>query len=170
MLYDYLKELLYNNATPTTSLAEISPTDFVKEYRNNPELASYFDKTAKWSESIGDPRLFISNTSEYNFLAKLREALGVDSHASTISNSVPQLNVPIIPQGEIEGIRLAKLDEIIKYLECKYDGASTDLIIIDKIRNFIDSYDYIQLLSMSNNSEIINYINSNMLAWVFGVF
>ena len=44
MLYDYLKELLYNNATPTTSLAEISPTDFVKEYRNNPELAKYFSK------------------------------------------------------------------------------------------------------------------------------
>jgi len=65
---------------------------------------------------------------------------------------------------------LAKLDEIIKYLECKYDGISTDLMVIDKIKSMIESYDYIQLLSMSNNSEIINYINSNMLSWAFGIF
>jgi hypothetical protein len=72
MLYEYLKELIYNNATPTTSLGEISPTDFINEYRNNPEYASYFQNTAKWSESIGDPRLFKSGSSEYNFLTKLR--------------------------------------------------------------------------------------------------
>jgi hypothetical protein len=63
LLYDYLQELLYNNCTPTTSLGEISPTDFTIEYRNNPEYASYFQNTAKWSESIGDPRLFRSNSS-----------------------------------------------------------------------------------------------------------
>ncbi len=42
MLYNYLKELLYNTATLTTSLGEISPTDFIKEYRNDPDLAKYF--------------------------------------------------------------------------------------------------------------------------------
>ena len=98
MLYDYLRELLYNNATPSTSLAEISPSDFVREYRDNPEYAAYFDNTAKWSESIGDPRLFKTNSSEYNFLSKLREALGIDPSTSTIMNNVPTINEPIIPQ------------------------------------------------------------------------
>jgi hypothetical protein len=42
MLYDYLRELLYNTGSPTQSLGEISPTDFINEYRNNPEYASYF--------------------------------------------------------------------------------------------------------------------------------
>ncbi len=96
MLYDYMNELLYNNATPVTSLGEISPTDFINEYRNNPEYASYFQNTAKWSESIGNPSLFRSGSSEYNFLTKLREAF--DSSSSTLTNSVPQIREPIIPQ------------------------------------------------------------------------
>jgi hypothetical protein len=43
----------------------------------------------------------------------LREVLGVDSPVSSLSNSVPQLREPIIPQTEIEGIKLAKFYEII---------------------------------------------------------
>jgi hypothetical protein len=84
--------------------------------------------------------------------------------------SLPQLKDPILSPAEIEGIRLAKLDEMIKYLEYKYDGASTDSMIIDTINNIIDSYDYIQLFSPTVNSDIINKINSNMIARTFGIF
>jgi len=50
------------------SLGEISPTDFIREYRNNPELANYFENRAKWIDSIGDPVLLLINIStEYNF-------------------------------------------------------------------------------------------------------
>jgi len=150
MLYDYLRELLYNNATPTTSLGEISPTDFINEYRNNPEYASYFKNTAKWSESIGDPSLFKSNSSEYNFLTKLREVLGVDSSPSSLTNSVPQIREPIIPQTEIEGIRLAKFDEIIN---CNHFIRNENTEALLNI--IINSQDYSYLLLPSNNSEII---------------
>jgi len=50
------------------SLGEISPTDFIREYRNNPELANYFENRAKWIDSIGDTVLLLINIStEYNF-------------------------------------------------------------------------------------------------------
>lgn len=170
MLYDYLKELLYNTSTPNQSLGEISPTEFINEYRNNPEYASYFQNTAKWTESIGDPSLFRSHSSEYNFLSKLREALGVDSPVSTISNSVPQIREPIIPQTEIEGIKMAKFDEICQYLNLKYPGTTSDPFIKDWLMSLIDSYDYVQLLSITVNSEIINKVNCNIILWTCGIF
>lgn len=60
------------------SLGEISHTDFIIGYRNNLELAKYFENRAKWIESIGDPELLLKNSStEYNFLANAKDALGI---------------------------------------------------------------------------------------------
>ncbi len=149
MLYDYMNELLYNNATPMTSLGEISPTYFIREYRNDPELASYFDKTTKWAESIGDPRLLQTNSSEYKFLLDLKELL----RSNTSSLSVPQIREPIIPQGEIEGIRLAKFDEIINCGHFMRDQNTEELLSM-----IINSYDYSYLLLTTNHSEIISAV------------
>jgi hypothetical protein len=151
MLYDHMRELLYNNATPTTSLGEISPTDFIREYRNNPEFANYFDKTAKWAEYIGDPRLMQSNSSEYRFLLKMKEALGSNSSSSSnLNHSVPQIREPIVPQGEIEGLRLAKFDELINKGDFIRNDNTEELL-----RTIINSHDYFYLILPSNNSEII---------------
>jgi hypothetical protein len=75
MLYEYLRELLYNDATPVTSLGEISPTEFVREYRNDPALSSYFEKTANWAESISRQSSGTSANSEILFLRKINEDL-----------------------------------------------------------------------------------------------
>jgi hypothetical protein len=55
------------------------------------------------------------------------------SSVSNLKLSFSQLKDPMLSPAEIEGIRLAKLEEMIKYLEYKYDGASTDSMIIDTI-------------------------------------
>lgn len=75
MLYDYMKELLYNDATPTTSLGEISVTDFVRDYKNDPALTNYFDNTAKWAESISRQSSGTSANSDVLFLRKVGEDL-----------------------------------------------------------------------------------------------
>jgi len=133
------------------SLGEISPTDFIREYRNNPEFANYFDKTAKWAEYIGDPRLMQSNSSEYRFLLKMKEALGSNSSSSSnLNHSVPQIREPIVPQGEIEGLRLAKFDELINKGDFIRNDNTEELL-----RTIINSHDYFYLILPSNNSEII---------------
>lgn len=75
LLYDYLKELLYNTSTPVTSLAEISPIDFISQYKNDPVYADYFAKTANWAESISRQSSSSSANSEILFLSKIKEDL-----------------------------------------------------------------------------------------------
>jgi hypothetical protein len=75
LLYDYLKELLYNTSTPVTSLAEISPIDFISQYKNDPVYADYFAKTANWAESISRQSSTSSANSEILFLSKIKEDL-----------------------------------------------------------------------------------------------
>lgn len=151
MLYEYLKELLYNQGTPTTSLGEISPSDFVREYRNNPELAQYFQNTLKWAESVGDPRLLQSNSSEYKFLLNLKEAIG--SNNSSLSNlnlSLPKLNDPIIPYDMIEIIRSTKIEELLNDNTMVWTPYKQELL-----RMIVESWDIGDLMLQSCNNDII---------------
>ena len=91
MLYEYLKELLYNQCTPTTSLGEISPSDFVREYRNDPNLASYFEKTANWAESISRQSSGTSANSEVLFMRKVNE--DIRNITELISNNLTSENI-----------------------------------------------------------------------------
>ncbi len=102
MLYEYLKELLYNNATPTTSLGEISPTDFIREYKNDPALASYFEKTANWADSISRQSSSTSANSEVMFLRKVNE--DIQNIRQLIENNLSSVNVESTPIYPIEYI------------------------------------------------------------------
>jgi hypothetical protein len=90
LLYDTLRELLYNNATPTTSLGEISPTEFVSQYKNDPNLAGYFAKTAEWAESISRQSSGSSTNSEILFLSKIRGDL--ESIPKLLLNNLSHVN------------------------------------------------------------------------------
>lgn len=100
LLYDTLRELLYNNATPTTSLGEISPTEFVSQYKNDPNLAGYFAKTAEWAESISRQSSGTSTNSEILFLSKIRGDL--ESIPKLLLNNLSHVNDKI--NSNIEGI------------------------------------------------------------------
>jgi hypothetical protein len=67
---------------------------------------------------------------------------------------------------------MAKFDEICQYLNLKYPGttSTSDPFIKDWLMSLIDSYDYIQLLSITVNSEIINKVNCNIILWTCGIF
>ena len=176
MTYDYLRELLYNMDSVRESLGEISPTEFVSQYRNDPALAPYFDRTAQWAESISRQSSSSSANSEILFLRKIGEdiksitELIENNLSSEIVNSNITSPVAEIPQGSIDELKMSKFDEIMAYLSQNYPQLTGDPVIKDWVQNIINSYDYNQLLLLSINSEIINKINCNIILWSCGMF
>jgi|ERR1700759_457279 len=176
MTYDYLRELLYNMDSVRESLGEISPTEFVSQYRNDPALAPYFDRTAQWAESISRQSSSSSANSEILFLRKIGEdiksitELIENNLSSEIVNSNITSPVAEIPQGSIDELKMSKFDEIMAYLSQNYPQLTGDPVIKDWVQNMINSYDYDQLLLLSINSEIINKINCNIILWSCGMF
>jgi hypothetical protein len=176
MTYDYLRELIYNMGSVTQSLGEISPTEFVSHYRNDPALAPYFDRTAQWAESISRQSSSSSANSEIIFLRKIGEdiksitELIENNLSSEIVNSNITSPVAEIPQGSIDELKMSKFDEIMAYLSQNYPQLTGDPVIKDWVQNMINSYDYDQLLLLSINSEIINKINCNIILWSCGMF
>ena len=159
MLYDYLRELLYNDATPKTSLGEISPTDFVRDYRNDPELASYFNRTAEWAESISRTSSGTSANSEVLFMRKVTEDLRsitdlIKNNLSSLNNGAdnlcselyPYTNItdPNSPAAKILATHNTELypsyDGWLKEIYDKILNHQSKITDIEQLRNLIDLY------------------------------
>ncbi|SRR6266478_85428 len=142
MLYDYMNELLYNNATPMTSLGEISPTYFIREYRNDPALASYFDKTADWADSISRQTSGTSANSEIIFMRKIGEE--INNIRDLISNNLSSVNVNSNPISPVVEHPVSKILEQNSLLSPSYDGWLNE--IFNKIINLQDKITDIEQL------------------------
>src|ERR1700760_1066501 len=142
-LYDYMNELLYNDATPVTSLGEMEPEVFANLLANDPKGPAFLEHIQKWCDSV--PTIISSNpeshSSEINFLRQV-----IESMKSNISSPIENTS-NIIPQFNIESIRETKLNEILKYVNEKYPTTTSDPFITDWIKGIVDQYDYLQLLS-----------------------
>jgi len=142
MLYNYMNELIYNNATPVTSLGEISPTDFVREYRNDPALASYFEKTADWADSISRQTSGTSANSEIIFMRKIGEE--INNIRDLISNNLSSVNVNSNPISPVVEHPVSKILEQNSLLYPSYDGWLNE--IFNKIINLQDKITDIEQL------------------------
>jgi|SRR5580693_6525871 hypothetical protein len=166
MLYDYMNELLYNNATPVTSLGEMEPETFAELLRNDPQGPAYLEHIQTWVDNV--PTIISSNpgshSSEINFLRQV-----LDSMKSNTSSPIENTS-NIISQFNIESIRETKLNEILKYVNEKYPTTTSDPFITDWIKGIVDQCDYLQLLSTVCQTEIINKINCNIIIWSCGIF
>lgn len=182
MTYDYLRELIYNMGSVTQSLGEISPTDFVSQYRNDPALAHYFYKTAQWADSISRQSSSSSANSEILFMRKIGEDIKsikelIENNLSSVNlnsispiENISSLSSNLTPQFNIENIREDKLNEIINYVNEKYPTITSDPFVSEWIKGIVDQYDYLQLLSTVEQTEIINKINCNIIIWSCGIF
>jgi hypothetical protein len=89
MLYDYMNELLYNNATPVTSLGEMEPETFAELLRNDPQGPAYLEHIQTWVDNV--PSIISSNpgshSSEINFLRQVLESM-----KSNLNSPVEQLS------------------------------------------------------------------------------
>jgi hypothetical protein len=89
MLYDYLQELLYNNATPVTSLGEMEPETFAELLRNDPQGPAYLEHIQTWVDNV--PTIITSNPgSQSNKNNSLTQVL--DSMKSNLNSPVEQLS------------------------------------------------------------------------------
>jgi hypothetical protein len=175
MLYDYMNELIYNDATPVTSLGEMEPDVFAELLANDPQGPAYLQHIQKWVDNVpsssSSSSSYGSHTSEINFIRQVLESMKSkdNSPIEQLSNSLPE-NISSIPQLNIESIRETKLNEIIKYVNDKYPTTTSDPFITDWIKDVVDQYDYLQLLSTVCQTEIINKINCNIIIWSCGIF
>jgi hypothetical protein len=101
MLYDYLQELLYNQGTPTTSLAEMEPETFADLLAIDPQGPAYLEHIQTWVDNL--PPIITSNSgshsSEINFLRQVLESMK-SNHNSPVeldnASSIDLLKVIII--------------------------------------------------------------------------
>jgi len=88
MLYDYMNELLYNNATPVTSLGEMEPETFAELLRNDPQGPAYLEHIQTWVDNV--PTIISSNpgshSSEINFLRQVLDSMKSNT-SSPIENT-----------------------------------------------------------------------------------
>jgi hypothetical protein len=88
MLYDYMNELLYNNATPVTSLGEMEPETFAELLRNDPQGPAYLEHIQTWVDNV--PSIISSNpgshSSEINFLRQVLDSMKSNT-SSPIENT-----------------------------------------------------------------------------------
>jgi hypothetical protein len=164
MLYEYLQELLYNNCTPTTSLASMEPETFAELLRNDPQGPAYLDKIQKWCDDV--PSIISSNpgsqySSEINFLREVLETMktninsGVENVSSSPISPISYISehnnsLSIISPDYIEGIRSAKFEELLNDNSLVWNSYNKELL-----RIAIESCEINNLLLQSYNSEII---------------
>jgi len=78
MLYDYLNERLMANMDPsiTSQATHYSPTDFIREYNENPHFTNYIDNIVSWSNNVSESTgtrqvfrngMFPTTNSEHQF-------------------------------------------------------------------------------------------------------
>jgi|ERR1700760_195197 len=78
MLYDYLNERLMANMDPsiTSHATHYSPTDFIREYNENPHFTNYIDNIVSWSNNVSESTgtrqvfrngMFPTTNSEHHF-------------------------------------------------------------------------------------------------------
>ena len=97
LLYDHLKELLYNIYTPTQTLSDLDPERFLNAYGNDPGFLELQDQVANWADKVR-PESSRFNQSEFDFLLKLREELNTIN--SNINSPIDTLlanpaNIPL---------------------------------------------------------------------------
>ena len=166
-----MQELLYGMESNYPSIAEMTPSEFADQIRNNEASSRYFEKISNWVDSV-PPHVASSNGSYNSEISFIRQVL--ENLNSTPTSPIAELNVtsPVaeISQGSIDELRMSKFDEIISYLSQNYPQLTGDPVIKDWVQNMINSYDYDQLLLLSINSEIINKINCNIILWSHVMF
>jgi hypothetical protein len=132
MLYDYMIELLYNNATPVTSLCEMEPETFADLLANDPQGPAYLEHIQNWVDNV--PPIITSNagsrSSEINFLRQVLESMK-SNHNSPVelanASSIDLItqtnnNILIIIQRKIEylhgvNLNIEQLSKILYYYE-----------------------------------------------------
>jgi len=74
LLYNHLKELLYNINTPTQTLSDLDPERFLNAYKDDPGFIELKQEVTNWADKVR-PESSRFNQSEFDFILKLREEL-----------------------------------------------------------------------------------------------
>ncbi len=74
------------------------------------------------------------------------ETLNSTATSPVVESHINQ-SINLIPHAEIEGIKLAKFEEILNYLNQNYPNIASEPTITNWIHSIIESYNYNQLIS-----------------------
>jgi hypothetical protein len=72
---DLVQEVLYGMCSEGTDLSDIDPVTFADEIRNNPQYSGWFNSIENWANNIKTSSGKSFNSSEFEFLTKVRALL-----------------------------------------------------------------------------------------------
>src|SRR6266567_4549430 len=145
-LTDKIQEILYGMCSEGEDLSNIDPVTFTNEIRNNPQYSGWFNTIQDWAKDIKTSSGKSFNSSELDFLKRIKDELNSTSNSPIIETNSPVTDI-------------TPLSNVSQQMQNLSDSVNTQDMLISKLFNNESFHTSVAIVNEAHLKKVLELYN-----------
>ncbi len=145
-LVEKIQEVLYGMCSEGDNLSDIDPVTFANEIRNNPQYSGWFNSIQDWAKDIKTSSGKSFNSSELDFLKRIKDELNSTSNSPIIETNSPVTDI-------------TPLSNVSQQMQNLSDSVNTQDMLISKLFNNESFHTSVAIVNEAHLKKVLELYN-----------